>query len=52
MDEIFGQVYRIRIAPDYSMKILDWIRIAKVSDLFNTRKYPSGAAKEGKRDKE
>jgi len=22
--------------PDYSMKYLDWIRIAKFSDLFNT----------------
>jgi len=23
------------IGPDNSMKILDWIRIAKISDLFN-----------------
>jgi len=26
----------IRIGPDYSMKILDWIGIAKISDLFYT----------------
>jgi len=36
LDQIFGQVYRIRIGSDYSVKILDWIRIAKISDLFNT----------------
>jgi len=30
-----------RIGPDYSMKILDWIRIAKISDLFNTSRYTS-----------
>jgi len=33
---MFGQVYRIRIRPEYSMKILDWIRIAKISNLFIT----------------
>jgi len=26
----------MRIGPDYSMKILDRIRIVKISDLFNT----------------
>jgi len=36
LDQISGQVYRIRIGPDYSKKILDWIRIAKISNLFNT----------------
>jgi len=35
VDQIFEQVYRIRIGQDFSMKILDWIRIAKLSDLFN-----------------
>jgi len=35
LDQTFGQVYQIRIGPDYSMKILDWSRIAKISDLFN-----------------
>jgi len=30
---MFGQVYRIRLGPDYSMKNLDWIRIAKIPDL-------------------
>jgi len=25
------------LGSDYSMKILYWIRIAKISDLFNTR---------------
>jgi len=35
LDKIFGQVYRIRIGPHYSIKILDCIRIAKISDLFN-----------------
>ena len=39
MDQIDGQVYRIRIGPDYTRKILDWIRIAKISKLFNTSKY-------------
>jgi len=33
-------VYRIRIGPDYSKKILDWIRIPKISDLFNTSILP------------
>ena len=37
LDQIFGQVYRIRIRPDYSTKTLDWIRIAIISNLFNTR---------------
>jgi len=41
LDQIFGQVYRIRIGPDYSKKILDWIRIPKNSDLFNTNAHPS-----------
>jgi len=36
LDQIFGQVYRIKIGLDYSIKILDWIRIAKISNLFNT----------------
>ena len=35
VDQIFEQVYRIRIGQDFSMKILDCIRIAKLSDLFN-----------------
>jgi len=26
----------MRIGPDYSRKTLDWSRIAKISDLFNT----------------
>ena len=42
LDQIFGQVYRIRIGPEYSMKILDWIRIAKISNLFNTTTYKRG----------
>jgi len=33
---MFGQYYRIAIGLDYTMKILDWIRIAKTSDPFNT----------------
>jgi len=37
LDQIFGQFYRIRIGPDCTMKILDWIRITKISNLFNTR---------------
>jgi len=40
LDQIFGQVYRIRTGPDCSMKILDWIRIAKISNLFNTAILP------------
>jgi len=36
LDQILGHVYRMRIGPDYSMKILDRIRIVKISDLFNT----------------
>jgi len=36
LDQVFGQVYRIRIGPDCSMKILDWTRIAKFSNLLNT----------------
>jgi len=36
LDQIFGQVYQIRIGPVYSMKMSDWIWIAKISDLFNT----------------
>jgi len=39
LNQIFGQVHRIRIGPDYSMKILDWIRIAKISNLFNTIRH-------------
>jgi len=31
LDQIFGQYYRFRIRLDYTMKILDWIRIAKSS---------------------
>jgi len=40
--------YRIRIGLDYTLKILDWIRIAKIFDPFNTNpnpkksEYPSG----------
>jgi len=41
LDQIFGQVYRIRIGPDYSMKTLDWIRIAKIFNLFNTNREGS-----------
>jgi len=33
---MFGQYYRISIGLDYTMKILDWIRIANMSDPFNT----------------
>jgi len=33
---MFGQYYRISIGLDYIMKILDWIRIANISDPFNT----------------
>jgi len=40
--QIFGKFYRIWLGPDYSMKMLDWIRIAKISDLFNTTGYPTG----------
>jgi len=36
LEQIFGQVYRIRVGPDYSLKILDWSMIAKISDRFNT----------------
>jgi len=36
LDQTFGQVYQISIGPDYSMKILDWSSIAKISDFFNT----------------
>jgi len=28
--------YRIKIELEYTMKILDWIRIAKIFDPFNT----------------
>jgi len=35
--QIFGQCYRIRIGPDYTTKILDRIRIAKISDPINIR---------------
>jgi len=34
--KIFGHVYRNRIGLDYTMKIFDWIRMAKISDRFNT----------------
>jgi len=33
---IRAHLCRIKIGPDYSMNILDWIRISKISDLFNT----------------
>jgi len=36
LDQIFGQCYRIRIGLDYTMKILDWIWIANITDPFNT----------------
>jgi len=39
LDQKFGQVYRIRIGPYYSMKFLGWIRFAKISDLFNTNAH-------------
>ena len=39
LDQIFGQVNRIRIGLDNSKKILDWIRTAKFSNLFNTTVY-------------
>ena len=39
LDQKFGQVYQIRIAPDCSMKILDWIRISKIPNLFNTNAH-------------
>ena len=37
--QIFGQDCRIKIGLDYTMKILDWIRIANISDLFNTNMH-------------
>jgi len=40
LDQIFRQVYRIRIGPDHWKKILDWIRIPKIPDLFNTTMDP------------
>jgi len=36
LDQIFGQYFRIGIGLFYTIKILDWIRIAKISDPFNT----------------
>jgi len=36
---MFGQVYQIKIGPDNSIKILDWITIVKISDLLNTKVY-------------
>jgi len=33
---MFGQFYLIRIRLDYTMKMLGWIRIAKIFDPFNT----------------
>jgi len=39
LDQIFGQVYRIWYGTDYKMKILDWIRIAKISDPCNTTRW-------------
>jgi len=36
LDQIFGQYYRIRIGLDNKMDILDWIRITKISDPFNS----------------
>ena len=37
LDQIFGQYYRIRIGLDCTVRILDWTKIAKISDPFNTR---------------
>ena len=34
--KLFGQHYWIKIGLDNTMKTLDWIRMAKHSDLFNT----------------
>ena len=44
MDQISGQVYWMRIGPDYSMKILDWIRIPKISNLCKTIAHKGGPA--------
>ena len=33
LDQISEQVYRIRIGPDSSIQISDWIKIAKISDF-------------------
>jgi len=39
LDQIFGQHYRIRVRLDYTMKILDWMRIAKIFVPFtNSRR--------------
>jgi len=35
LDQIFGEYYWIRIALDYTVKIKDWIRIAKMFDPLN-----------------
>jgi len=35
-DQIFGQYCRIKSGLDCTMKILNWIRIGKISDPFNT----------------
>jgi len=39
---MFGQVYQIKIGPDNSIEILDWITIVKISDLLNTKVYGLG----------
>jgi len=35
-ESVFSDINRIRIGLDYTVTILDWIRIAKISDPFNT----------------
>ena len=35
LEQIFGPYYRIMIGLDETMKILDWVRVAKISDPFN-----------------
>lgn len=36
LDELFGHYYRITIRLECTVKILVWIKIAKISDPFNT----------------
>jgi len=41
LNQTFGQYYQSCIGLDHIMKILEWIWIAKISDLFNTNKVPN-----------
>jgi len=36
LDQMFGENYRISTGLNFTMKILDWIRIAKNTGSFNT----------------